>query len=170
MSDSIQVEPSGQDAWRFVFPPRLRQEEPELAKVCRLVESGQEHQAFYLLKDLLTRCPDYIEAHNRMAEFHSARGNFQAAFDHYRDAVRVGRGALPKGFDGMLPYGTTTNQPFLRALHGLALVSVRLGKGDEGADLLRRLLELDPADPLGAGATLSELETQGAPPPAAPAS
>lgn len=160
MEATLRVETAGEDCWRFVYPPSVKEEEPEFERACRLVETGEEHQAFFILKEVLRRCPSYLAVHNKIAEIHANRGNFEAVFDHYHQATRIGREALPEGFDGMLPWDHPGNRDFLEALFGLAAASLRLGKREQGTELLRRLLELDPADTLGAGKALEATEAE----------
>lgn len=160
MESTLRVEAAGEDCWRFVHPPSVKAEEPEFERACRLMASGEEHQAFFLLKEILRRCPAYLAVHNKIAEIHANRGNFEAVFDHYHQATRIGRDAIPEGFEGMLPWDQAGNRPFLEALFGLAAASLRLGRREQGTELLRRLLELDPADTLGAGGALEATEAE----------
>lgn len=46
----------------------------------------------------------------------------------------------------------------LRCLHGLSRALLRRERREEAAAALRRLLRLDPADPLGAGVSLAAIE------------
>jgi hypothetical protein len=57
-----------------------------------------------------------------------------------------------------LPWGWIDNRPFLRSLHGLALVKLRRGDARAARDLLLRLIKLDPDDRLGARMILDDIK------------
>ncbi len=158
MEASLRIEPVSEDCWRVVYPSQAKEEEPEYERACSLSERGEEHQAFFILREIAKRCPAFIAVQIKLAEIHSSRGNYKAAFKHYHKATSIGREALPEGFLGMLPWEYKGNHAFLNALFGLAIASIRLGKNEQGAELLKRLLELDPADTLGAGEALQTAE------------
>ena len=80
------------------------------------------------------------------------------ALRHYELAVAIASLSVGPDFDGVLPWGLVDNRPFLRCLHGLGRARVRLGQRAAGAEALRRLLRLDPSDPLRARAGLDDLE------------
>jgi hypothetical protein len=61
-------------------------------------------------------------------------------------------------FDGVLPWRLLDNRPFLRCLHGLSRALLRRDRREAAAAAGQRLLRLDPADPLGAGASLAAIE------------
>ncbi len=82
------------------------------------------------------------------------------ALEHFELGVAIGSLTVRAEFDGILPWRLPDNRPFLRCLHGMARTLVRLGRGDTAAAVFRRLLRLDPADPLAARASLAALDAE----------
>jgi hypothetical protein len=80
------------------------------------------------------------------------------ALHHFELGVAIGSLSVGADFDGVLPWRIVDNRPFLRCLHGLSRALVRCDRREDAAAALRRLLRLDPADPLGAGARLAAIE------------
>jgi hypothetical protein len=80
------------------------------------------------------------------------------ALHHFELGVAIGSLTVGEEFDGTLPWGLVENRPFLRCLHGLSRALLRRDRRDDAATVLRRLLRLDPADPLRAGARLAAIE------------
>ncbi|MBI4952967.1 MAG: cytoplasmic protein [Myxococcales bacterium] len=80
------------------------------------------------------------------------------ALHHFELGVAIGSLTVGEDFDGVLPWRLTENRPFLRCLHGLSRALLRRDRREDAAVALRRLLRLDPADHLGAGARLAAVE------------
>lgn len=80
------------------------------------------------------------------------------ALHHFELGVAIGSLTVGEDFDGVLPWGLVDNRPFLRCLHGLSRALLRCDRREDAAAALRRLLRLDPADPLNAGARLAAIE------------
>ncbi len=80
------------------------------------------------------------------------------ALHHFELGVAIGSLSVGEDFDGVLPWGIVENRPFLRCLHGLSRALLCCERREDAAAALRRLLLLDPIDPLGAGATLVAIE------------
>lgn len=72
--------------------------------------------------------------------------------------MAIGSLSVGEDFDGALPWGFVENRPFLRCLHGLSRALLRCDRREDAAAALRRLLRLDPADPLDAGARLAAIQ------------
>lgn len=77
---------------------------------------------------------------------------------HFELGVAIGSLSVGEDFDGVLPWGFVENRPFLRCLHGLSRALLRCERREDAAAALRRLLRLDPTDPLGAQARLAAME------------
>jgi tetratricopeptide (TPR) repeat protein len=71
--------------------------------------------------------------------------------------VRIGELSIPADLDGVLPFSLDGNRPFLRCLHGFGQGLWRVGRAEEAAVHLERLLRLDPADELGARVLLADV-------------
>jgi hypothetical protein len=80
------------------------------------------------------------------------------ALHHFELGVAVGTLSVGEDFGGVLPWVFVENRPFLRCLHGLSRALLRFDRREDAAAALRRLLRLDPADPLGAGARLAAID------------
>lgn len=80
------------------------------------------------------------------------------ALHHFELGVAIGSLTVGEDFEGVLPWGFVENRPSLRCLHGLSRALLRCDRREDAAAALRRLLRLDPADPLGASATLAAIE------------
>ncbi len=86
---------------------------------------------------------------------HAHLGNFafenlpQEAIRHYEVGVRIGELSFDPGFNGVLPWALIDNRPFLRCLNGYGLCLWKLGRVQEAAEVLERLLWLDPTDSQG---------------------
>jgi hypothetical protein len=80
------------------------------------------------------------------------------ALHHFELGVAIGSLTVAEAFDGVLPWGLVENRPFLRCLQGLSRALLRCDRREDAAAVLRRLLRLDPTDPLDAGASLTAIE------------
>jgi hypothetical protein len=113
-----------------------------------LKEAGDRAEARKLLMDL-------AEADLRCLDAHAHLGNLvfdgdpKSALRHYAVGLRIGEISLGEGFEGVLPWGCVDNRPFLRCMHGYALCLWRLGRHDEAARMLDRMLWLNPSDNQG---------------------
>ena len=99
----------------------------------------------------------HLDAHVLLGERNLSTFATQA-LHHFELGVAIGSLSVGEDFDGVLPWGFVENRPFLRCLHGLSRALLRCDRREDAAAALRRLLRLDPADPLGAGATLDAIE------------
>lgn len=101
--------------------------------------------AVRLLMDLLAEDLRCLDAHAHL-------GNFvflpypEHALLHYEIGAAIGEYALGPSFSGALPWSYLNNRPYLRCLHGQGLALWRLGRLEEAASVLERLLWLNPAD------------------------
>jgi hypothetical protein len=99
----------------------------------------------------------HLDAHALLGERHLA--SFRTlALHHFELGVAIGSLSVGEDFDGVLPWSLVDNRPFLRCLHGLSRALLRHDRREDAAATLRRLLRLDPADPLGAGESLAAIE------------
>ncbi len=80
------------------------------------------------------------------------------ALHHFELGVAIGSLTVGEGFDGVLPWGFVENRPFLRCLHGQSRALLRSHRREDAACALRRLLRLDPSDPLDARSDLAAIE------------
>lgn len=99
----------------------------------------------------------YLDAHAMLGERNLSMW-VTLALHRFELGVAIGSLSVGKDFDGALPWGFMENRPFLRCLHGLSRAFLRCDRSEDAAAALRRLLRLDPVDPLGAGARLAAIE------------
>jgi len=114
-----------------------------------LQERGDVEGARALLMHVVLRDLRCLDAHAHL-------GNLvfdhwpEHALVHYEIGVRIGELSLPPPFDGVLPWSSLYNRPFLRCLHGFGLCLWRLGRVDEAVRVFERILALNPNDNQGA--------------------
>lgn len=114
-------------------------------------------EADELLHKVLALDLRHLDAHAMLGERNVSTWP-SLALRHFEMGVAIGSLTVSEDFDGVLPWGVVENRPFLRCLHGLSRALLRSDRADDAAAALRRLLRLDPADPLGARATLTAIE------------
>lgn len=147
--------------------PAYRLEQPtpaDVASVDLLLEAQQclnaraYVEADELLHHVLALDLRFLEAHAMLGERHLA---YWPPLAHHYFELGVAIGSLTVGdnLDGVLPWAFVENRPFLRCLHGLSQALLREGRNQEAEAALRRLLRLDPADPLEARASLAAIES-----------
>jgi tetratricopeptide (TPR) repeat protein len=99
---------------------------------------------------------DLCQEDLRCLDAHAHLGNLvfpdrpEDALRHFEVGFRIGELSLPKGFNGLLPWGWIDNRPFLRCMHGYGLCLWRLEKFEEAYRIFERTLWLNPSDNQGA--------------------
>jgi hypothetical protein len=132
-------------------------ESDPIIDAAELNESGDHAGARALLMKQLEQDLRCLDAHAHL-------GNWlldhwpDDALRHYEAGVRIGELSLPRGFDGLLPWGLTDNRPFLRCLHGYGLALWRLGRAEEASAAFQRMLWLNPSDNQGARILLEQVD------------
>ncbi|MDW8080266.1 MAG: hypothetical protein RMJ16_15410, partial [Thermoguttaceae bacterium] len=97
----------------------------------------------------LSDCPELLEAHQLLGELALAAGNLHRAQAHFGRAFELGLAALPSGrLSGRLPAHLPANTSFFHAGKGLAVTLRQLGHRKLAQEVIHRLLELDPHDPM----------------------
>jgi hypothetical protein len=113
-----------------------------------LKNAGDLDEAYRILMEL-------AEADLRCLDAHCHLGNL--AFDYsprdalrnYEIGIRIGELSLGKRFADVLLWGFVDNRPFLRCLHGYGLCLWRVGRFREAAEVMDRILKLNPPDNQG---------------------
>jgi hypothetical protein len=121
------------------------------------VDARDYAEADELLHKVLALDLRHLDAHAMLGE-RNLSSWATLALHHFELGVAIGSLSVGEDFDGLLPWGFVENRPFLRCLHGLSRALLRCDRREDAAAALRRLLRLDPADPLGARATLAAIE------------
>jgi hypothetical protein len=133
----------------LVDPPCVRQRREDMEEVRAMLDAGEIDVAADELLWLLSGCDVLLEAHKMLGEIAVADGDLQLARGHFGYAYELGLGALGKGAGGVLPYARPANQPLFEAGKGLAWCLKELGEAALAAEVVGRLLTLDPSGPLG---------------------
>jgi hypothetical protein len=121
------------------------------------MDAGAYAEADELLHKVLALDLRHLDAHALLGE-RNLSGWSALALHHFELGVAIGSLSVREDFGGVLPWGLVENRPFLRCLHGLSRALLRRDRREDAASALRRLLRLDPADHLGARASLAALE------------
>lgn len=101
------------------------------------------------------RLMELCESDLRCLDAHAHLGNLvfdhnpKEAVRHYEVGLRVGELSLGNNFDGLLPWDSIDNRPFLRCMYGYGLCLWRLGRQPETRHIFDRMLWLNPADNQG---------------------
>lgn len=154
----IRLEKRGHSEWEFAWPGEVLNLMDKFDLGCEYLDVGDLKKARQIFNSILKECPYFIDALNHLAAVEWDGGNLAAAENHYSKAYEIGHSVLPGDFRGKLPWGWIDNRPFLRSLHGLALVKLRRGDARAARDLLLRLIKLDPDDRLGARMILDDIK------------
>jgi tetratricopeptide (TPR) repeat protein len=145
--------------WEFVYPHIHEDLTDEFYRGCELYEEGGLDQAEKVFRTVLAEMPDHLDAIHHLALILSQRNLPKEARSLWEQAVHIGRKAFPKDFEtgkDCLEWGWLENRPFLRCLHGLALVRYEEGKIEEALMLFQELLSLNPNDNQGVRALALE--------------
>jgi hypothetical protein len=113
-----------------------------------LKDGGDGPAAYAILMRLCEADLRCLDAHAHLGNFTFERGP-KEAIRHYEAGVRIGELSLPRGFDGLLPWGLIDNRPFLRCIQGFGLCLWRLGRFEEAERVFARMLWLNPSDNQG---------------------
>jgi hypothetical protein len=150
---------SGRATYRLV-PVASSNDDPAaelLLEAQDCIDARDYAEADELLNKVLALDPRHLDAHAMLGERNLASWP-TLALHHFELGVAIGSLSVGEDFDGVLPWSLEENRPFLRCLHGLSRALLRCDRREDVATALRRLLRLEPADPLGAGATLAAIE------------
>jgi hypothetical protein len=138
------------DCWELVHPHDVLERSADLEEVRQMIDAGEADVATDELRWLLLDCRDFIEAHHLLAELALVAGDLALARAHFGFAYDLGLWALPpEGLKGPLPYRLPANQAFLESAKGLAYCLHELGQSGRTTEVVEKLLQLDPSDPLG---------------------
>lgn len=140
---------AGTSEFELVFPRCVQQRAADMEEIRKMLEAGEVDVAVDELRWLLGECHELLEAHKLLGEIAVSDGDLELGRAHLGYAYDLGDKALPKGrLPGTLPYARPANRSFLEAAKGLAWCLNELGDPTAAKAVVRRLLELDPSDPL----------------------
>lgn len=130
------------------LPPSARARAADMEEVHTMLEAGEVEIARDELRWLLDGCHALLEAHQLLGAIAWEENDVELARGHFGYAYQLGTAALPSGRPVSLPYAAPANRPFFEAGRGLALCLQKQGEAALAADVVQRLLALDPLDPL----------------------
>ena len=145
--------------WKFVYPDVYNDLMDEFHTGCDSYENGNLDEAERVFKAVLAEMPDHLDAIHHLAMVLSDRYLSEQARDLWEQADRIARKVFPQDFDtgkDRLEWGWLENRPFLRCLHGLALVRYEEGRTEDALRLFQELLPLNPNDNQGVRAIAQE--------------
>ena len=120
----------------------------DLEEVTQMIAAGENEIARDELRWLLSDCHDFLAAHKLLGDLALAENDVRLARGHYGYAYQIGLKAIDRAAAKQLPFRIPANQPFFEAGKGAIACLLKLGKRGMARDVIRRLLELDPSDPL----------------------
>lgn len=145
------------DGFELVHPRCVRERELDMEEVRAMLGAGETEIAVEELRWLLDGCHELLEAHLLLGEIAMAEGDLELARAHLGYAYELGMGALPpKGFAGPLPCERPANRALFTAGKTLVACLSQSGENELAVEVARRLVELDPSDPLGIGESPAE--------------
>lgn len=150
----IALQQVGEYEWRFQYPRLDGDVYEEFYAALELMDGGEYEQVAGLLRGLLKRYPEFIDARHHLAialQAWDPRLEYVAT-DEWRAAVATGLAVLPPEFvigRDLLDWGWLENRPFLRAYNGLALDVMQRGQTGESLAIWQDLLDLNPGDNQG---------------------
>jgi len=122
----------------------------DIEEVRKMTTAGETEIARDELRWLLDECHDFIEAHALLGDLALAENDFKLARGHYGYAYQLGLRAIEQTKEvTCLPASAASNQPFFHAGQGLVRCLAKMGNRGLAQDIAKRLLQLDPTDPLG---------------------
>ena len=140
--------PGEKDVWELVHPRCALERAEDIEEVRAMIAGDEVEIAVEELLWLLGGCNDFIDAHRIAGELALAEEDVELARGHFGIAFHLGTKAA-SGLRGTLPYSRPDNQAFLESGKGLIACLLRQKKLEMAHDIVRKMLRLDPSDPLG---------------------
>lgn len=138
----------GRDAFELVHPGCVQERAEDMEEIRGMLEAGEVDVAMDELRWLLGGCNPFIEAHQLLGRIALDDGDLALARAHLGFAFDLGLGALPKrGLSGVLACGRPANRAFFEAGKALAECLKRLGEPKLAAEVVAKLVALDPTMP-----------------------
>ncbi|MCC7085428.1 MAG: hypothetical protein IT427_10515 [Pirellulales bacterium] len=157
---TVQARRAGDSDWELVHPRCAKARAEDLAEVEQMIEVGENEIARDELLWLLQDCHDFVAGHAKLGELALLENDFKLARGHFGYAYQIGLKAIDaSGRGNKFPYHQAGNRSLHEAGKGLVYCLVKLGKRGMARDVVKRLLELDPSDPLRVRDTLEEKTT-----------
>lgn len=148
--DVVALPTQATPAWEFVHPRCARKRREDIEEVEAMLEEGEIDVAREELVWLLSECPDFLEGHLHLGLLALEEDDPKLARGHFGRAVELGFKALEEaGHPRPLPALLPGNRVFFESAKGLVHALVESGKRGMALDTAKRVVALDPSDPLG---------------------
>ena len=148
--DVVALPTQAAPAWEFVHPACARKRREDIEEVEAMLEAGEIDVAREELVWLLSECPDFLEGHLQLGLLALEEDDPKLARGHFGRAVELGFKALEAaGHPRPLPALLPGNRVFFESAKGLVHALVESGKRGLAIDTAKRVVALDPSDPLG---------------------
>lgn len=136
-------------AWELVHPRCALQRRDDLEEVEKMIAAEEYEIARDELLWLLEDCRDCLGAHKLLGDLALAESDYRLGRGHYGYVYQSVQKVLSQ-VPGVtsLPYRLPANQVFYQSGRGLLMCLEKLGKRGQMRDVVARLLELEPRDPL----------------------
>lgn len=129
-----------------------------------MIDGGEAEVAVDELHWLLGGCSEFVEGHAILGELALEAGDYALARGHFGFAVQLGMKAIERAkVAGPLPYSQPANQSFHEAGRGLVESLLALQMTPKAIELVRKLVQLDPSDPLELRALVDAAQSGGLP-------
>ncbi len=139
-----------EDAWELVHPRCVLDRVEDLDEVRAMLDAGEVDVARDECRWLLDGCPDCLEAHRILGEIALGDDDLPLARGHFGHAYRQANSATQQAGSGaVFPYRLPANQALFEAAKGLVWCLKQLDKPQMAAEVIARVVALDPNDPLG---------------------
>ncbi|MGA9995531.1 MAG: hypothetical protein WBP93_08960 [Pyrinomonadaceae bacterium] len=128
--------------WAFNRPPEWEFFDYKLDKAEAAEREGDREKAFQICLEIITSCPEYLPAINKLGLFFREQGDLDKAIHMFESAMGVGLACLPDDFEtgtDLIPWYWEDNRAFLLACEYLGLCHL-----DKALDAYGYLLEINP--------------------------
>ena len=145
----MEVEPN---EWVFWEPTLTNEVETQFDLALDVHESGDRQAATTLLRTLVMKYPNHIDALHHLSLWYGEEGKTLESYTFCQAAVSVGLHAIPKRFSwdrGKLSWLDIRNRPFMRAYDHLGFLRIDQGHWNDALNIFMRLLTVNPSDNQG---------------------
>jgi hypothetical protein len=138
-----------ENVWELVHPRCACDRQDDLEEVRKIMETGELDVARDECRWLLEGCSDCLEAHRILGEIALADHDLPLARGHFAQAYRQGAKAIERArLTAALPYRLPANRSFFESAKGLVWCLRQLDRHEMAAEIVTRVVALDPEDPL----------------------
>ena len=138
--------------WVFWVPALTDEVDEQFNLALEIRDSGDYESAIDLIRALVMRCPNHIDAMHHLSLWYGEEGRKLECYAFCQAAVCIGLHAIPKRFRwdrGKMRWSDLRNRPFMRAYQHLALWRMDQERWADAIEILARLLRVNPNDNQG---------------------